>query len=51
MFGLLHFLSFSSFLKLFIKVKAANPVATAPVTFSTELRAPPTECAIKEVVP
>ena len=33
------------------KVKAASPEAIVPVTFSTEFRAPPTECAINEEVP
>ena len=33
------------------KVKAASPEAIVPVTFSTELRAPPTEWAINEEVP
>lgn len=33
------------------KVNAASPEATVPVTFSTELRAPPTEWAISEPVP
>ena len=33
------------------KVKTANPEATVPVNFSTEFKAPPTEWAIKDVVP
>lgn len=48
-FFIFYFSLFSS--NYLSKVKAAKPVATAPVTFSTELRAPPIECVIKDEVP
>jgi hypothetical protein len=33
------------------KVKTAKPVESVPVTLDTEFKAPPTEWAIKDVVP